>query len=206
LTRGALGGLAPGAPFGGGVLGNFVDLNRNRPGAGLDFLVYAVTPQIHAFDDASMVETLAGQGWTVDNARAIGGGRPVVVTPVTLWSTFAPAPDARQAMPFSATWTLGSLKHLAEAGAASVTYFETAGPSGVLRTPVEGLLAEVARRRGAEVVASRSSNPLLVEALALRERGGTTVLLANLTPVARVARVAGRRVELPPHTWSGLAV
>ena len=51
---------------------------------------YTLNPQVHAFDNASMTETLAAQPETVRSARAIVGDRPLVVGPITLRPPFNP--------------------------------------------------------------------------------------------------------------------
>jgi len=129
----------------------FTELNRERPPHhAADGLVYSLNPQVHAFDDASLVETLAVHAVTLDTARAFSGGKPIYVGPVTFkmrWNPNATSPDpaplpgqlprqadARQMSVFGAGWTLGSLKYLATGGAAAVTYFETTGCLGVMAT------------------------------------------------------------------------
>ena len=137
--------------IGGGTRADFHQLNSRHaevPLEALDFAAYAINPQVHAFDDLSVMETLGAQGSTVESARAIVGDRPIVVGPITLKPRFnpvatepepPPAPgalppqaDPRQATSFAAAWTVGSLHRLAHAGAAALTYFETTGWCGVL--------------------------------------------------------------------------
>ncbi len=150
-ARGRLGPIVPGALFAGGTNANFCELNRGRwdlaPDEGV---VYSINPQVHAFDEASLVENLAAQAETVRSAQAIAADRPVIVSPVTLKPRFnavateaeaEPAPgelpgavDPRQMSLFGAGWTLGSIKALAESGAESVTYYETTGWRGVIET------------------------------------------------------------------------
>ena len=151
LARQHLSDLAPSAPFGGGTNAYFTELNRVRPQAdALDFVSYTVNPQVHAFDNLSLVETLATQATTVHSARGFVGDLPIAVTPITLRARFNPnatgpeadpAPgtlppsvDPRQMSLFAAAWTLGSLKYLAESGVASATYFETVGWRGVVES------------------------------------------------------------------------
>jgi hypothetical protein len=127
----------------------FAELNRaRRPIAAVDGVSYSIHPQVHAFDDLSLVETLAVEGLTVENARRIAGGRPVLVSPVTLGrrprasaavaidsvsgAELPKGVDPRQLSLFGAAWTVGSLRSLALAGAHSVTYYETVGWRGVL--------------------------------------------------------------------------
>jgi hypothetical protein len=149
LARQRLAGVN--APIGGGTDAFFTELNRERPPVDdLDFVCYSLNPQVHAFDNTSLAETLAGQAETVKTAQSFSGGRPIVVGPVTLrmrWNpnaTGPPAPvppnepppqvDPRQMSLFGAGWTLGSIKHLATNGTRSLTYFETTGWRGVMAT------------------------------------------------------------------------
>jgi hypothetical protein len=129
----------------------FAQLNAFRPPAGVfDALAYPITPQVHAFDEASLVESLAAQADTVATACSFAGGSAIVVSPVTLRPRFNPDAteptslpregelpanvDPRQMSLFGAAWTLGSLKHLTESGVSAVTYFETVGWRGLLET------------------------------------------------------------------------
>ncbi len=149
LAKESLQHFTPEALFGAGTNAYFCELNSSRPAyTGIDFICYSMNPQGHAFDNASLVETLEMQKETVLNARALGGLLPVAISPVTLKPPFnpyvtapPPAPnpgelpsqvDVRQMSLFGAGWTLGSFKYLAEAAAHSVTYFETTGWRGVI--------------------------------------------------------------------------
>ena len=114
----------------------------------LDLVCYSINPQVHAFDNASLAETLAAQAVTVASARQFAGALPLAITPITLRPRFnpnatapepAPAPgelprqvDVRQMSLFGAGWTAGSLKYLCASGAASLTYYETSGWRGVM--------------------------------------------------------------------------
>ncbi|CAN5489032.1 hypothetical protein BH23BAC1_BH23BAC1_32000 [soil metagenome] len=139
----------PSAKIGGGTDAYFAELNRNRPPAkDLDFLTYSINPQVHAFDNASLTETLEAQGYTVESAESFASGNSIHVSPVTLKPRFnpnatGPEPepgsgelpsqvDVRQRSLFAAGWTLGSIKYLAEAGVESITYFEAVGKRGLL--------------------------------------------------------------------------
>lgn len=159
LVRRYLGPYAPGVPLGGGTNAYFAELNRDRPPiSALDLVCYAITPQVHAFDNASLIETLEAQASTVESARQFVGGRPLVITPVTLKPRFnpnatgpepplgpgelPPQVDLRQMSLFGAGWTAGSLKYLAASGASSVTYYETTGWRGVMETEAGSPLPE----------------------------------------------------------------
>ena len=198
----------------GGTDGWFADLNRSRPELeGLDALAYSITATVHADDDTSLLETPSAQGDTVRSARVFADGRAIAVSPVTIRPRSWPFGDAAdpRGLPFQvdqrqcalagAAWTAASVKHLAEAGADSVTYFETAGWRGVVERrdgppdperfrsrrgaafPLYHVLADVGEwRDGGEVVLAASSAPLAVEALAVRKDGRRHLLVANLTP------------------------
>jgi D-apionolactonase len=142
---------ASGIPVGSGTNAYFAELNRGCPAVDVqEFTCYSVNPQVHAFDNLSLVETLEAQGYTLESALKTTNRRPVAVSPVTLRPRFNPnatgpaeAPaagelpeevDPRQMSLFGAGWTLGSLKYLSEGGARSVTFYETSGWRGVMET------------------------------------------------------------------------
>ena len=106
----------------------FTELNRERPPVDdIDFAVFSINPQVHAFDNLSLIETLPLQADNISSARHFCNDKPIVVSPVTLKMRFnpnatgAPPPvpegelpsqvDARQMSLFGACWTLGSLKY-----------------------------------------------------------------------------------------------
>ncbi|MCC6791289.1 MAG: hypothetical protein IT336_06385, partial [Thermomicrobiales bacterium] len=138
------------AAIGGGTRAYFTELNRATdflPVDELDVVTYTINPQVHAFDNLSVIETLAAQAETVRSARAIVGDRPLAVGPVTFKPPYnpnataappAPGPDQlpepvdpRQLSLFGAGWTLGSIYRLASAGVDALTYYELQGWRGV---------------------------------------------------------------------------
>jgi D-apionolactonase len=153
-ARTQLAGLDPLATFARGSKGDFVLLNRNRPGPqpGIS-LAYGISPQVHLTDNRTLVESLEGQAWGLRTVAAVWPRSNAIATPITLKrSPFAialkgppssgpgsPAAakwrnqvDTRQFSLFGAGWTLGSLKRMALEGANSATYYETTGLLGVL--------------------------------------------------------------------------
>ena len=142
-----------GLPLAIGTRGDFVALNRVRPqppeGVGL---VYAVNPQVHDSDIDALVQSPEGQADAVRTALSFAPGAPLHVGPLTLKprplslaaaGDAAPADaDPRQATCLAAAWLASSVKHLAEAGAASVTAFEATGRRGVV-----GRVADMAVHR-----------------------------------------------------------
>jgi hypothetical protein len=139
------------APIGGGTRGYFTELNRAAnalPLDGMDVVGYTINPQVHAFDNASLTETLAVQPETVRSARAFVGDRELAVGPITLKPPFNPnatgpeakpapgelpsAVDARQPSLYAAGWLVGSLNALGNADVDALTYFETTGWRGLI--------------------------------------------------------------------------
>jgi len=211
LTRRALAGKP--VPVGAGSDANFCELNRERalgrvPAAEADFLFWSINPQVHAFDDASVIETLEAQPATVATARAFGGGRPLVVSPVTLKPRFnavatgaepPPPPgqlpravDPRQRTMFAAAWTLGTLAALGAAGVESITLYETTGWRGLVETPAGSPLPEQFPARPGEVF------PLfhLLAALAGFERMAVLSADPRLAALALFDPVGWRRLVL----------
>ena len=110
-----------------------------------------------------------------------------------------PAVDVRQLSLLAAGWTAVSIKYLSESGVASVTYYETTGWRGVIETdqgspmperfpsrpgqafPMYHVFADVAQWKGAGVLPTNSSQPLVAEALAVRHNDRIHVIVANLT-------------------------
>ncbi len=209
--------LRPISPVGGGTPANFLELNRNRPPVDLlDFVVWSQNPQVHASDEASMVETLQAHAALVESAWQFAGGLPLVVGPITLkprvnpyatgpWppttppGQLPPDVDPRQSSLFAAAWTLASVKYLAASGVSGVSYYQPAGPKGIVDGdhvfPLYHVFADLAEWPNAEVLPVRSTQPLLVEALALRRGTQDRILIANLSPQPQ-------RVELHTRTDS----
>ena len=186
----------------------FAELNRDRPTLSDDTLVcFSINPQVHAFDNLSLSETLGAYRWTVDSACEYFGQR-VVVSPLTLRPRFnpnatsvsaddviEPETDLRQTSGFAAAWTAGAIAALAgHPGVASVTFYETFGPRGILGTdgtpfPMFSVFAAL---QGFESIhPATSSSPLDVVALAVCSTRGRRLILGNLTPEPQPILVAG---------------
>ncbi len=129
-----------------GTDANFEIFNGERPPVGLAERVwYASTPQIHAFDNATMIETFPAMASVAANAREISGAA-VLVSPITLKPRWDRAVvrdllaagqlpgdvDVRQTSLFGAGWVIGVVGALARGGAESATFFETTGVYGVM--------------------------------------------------------------------------
>jgi hypothetical protein len=209
-ARAVLERLDPRARFAGGTDGGFVELNRSRPGPPApERLSFALTPQAHAFDDATLFENLATLPWLAETAQDFAGDVALRLSPVTLRPRIDPTPaawraageppltdDPRQAGPLALAWTLGLLAAAAESGYESLTLFEIVGPRGVLGPdgpyPVHAGIADV---RGvgekAVVVATRSRRRERVQCLGLRSDRLVRLFLANVTPEEHPVRIEG---------------
>ena len=207
------------AQIGAGTNAYFTDLNRGRPPVeALDLICYSINPQVHAFDNSSLMETLWAQAVTVESARQFAGELPIVVTPVTLLARFnpnatGPEPepaagklpaqvDVRQMSLFGAGWTLGSIKYLSESGASSVTYYETSGWRGVMERPSGSPLPEKFRSLPGAVF------PLYHVFADVGEFAGGEVLVSKSSDPLKVECVALRKngrtrillANLTPHS------
>lgn len=194
------------AKIGAGSNAYFTDLNRSRPSVeALDLVCYSINPQVHAFDNSSLTETLEAQAVTVESTREFMDGLPIAVTPVTLLARFnpnatGPEPepepdelpaqvDIRQMSLFGAGWTLGSIKYLFESGASSVTYYETSGWRGVMETATGSPLPDKFRSLPGTVF------PLYHILADVGEFAGGEVLVSKSSDSLKVEGVALRKNE-----------
>ena len=204
----------------GGSRANFAELNRNEPPYEfLSGLTFCINPQVHAFGDDDVVETLPVQEVVTRQAKSMSPALDVHVGPVTLKPRFnavatdptvdlEPTEDPRQCSWWTAGWTLGSVAALARGGAAAVTYFETIGPNGVacscpspsghsLSTyPVFEVLRKLGRLKGARLVATETGNQRSPAVLAVAERGRLHVFAANLVGEANSFKLSGNASRL----------
>ena len=211
LARSILGRYDSGALLGSGSDVYFAELNRRRPVASaVDLVCYPVTPQVHAFDNPSIAETLPVLAAQLESVRTFCGALPIAVTPITLrprpgkggggpppTTGLPPDADRRQASLFAAGWTLGSYKYLAAGGARSVTYYETSGWRGLMNGasvfPVYYVISELAEWADGKVLATSSSDPLSVEGVAFAKGGSYCAMLANLTDCEQQVILRGLR-------------
>lgn len=136
----------PGVRIGVGTNYNFTEFNRNRFDPGVaDFVTFSFHPQVHAFDDETVMENTETLLYTVESARSIYQ-LPVHISPITLRARFNPyaadskgwildedqRTDPRQVLPFAALWTQQCVAYLESAGTQSATFFQTAGPQGII--------------------------------------------------------------------------
>jgi hypothetical protein len=149
--------LLPGFQLVTGTNAYFAELNRQRPPR--DFpACYSINPQVHAFDDLSLIENLEAQSATVESALQFCD-RGLFISPITLRPRFNPnatsqteepkdrlpsTVDPRQRTLFGAVWTLGALAGLLpQRGITSLTFYETTGWQGLMETAQGSPLAEL---------------------------------------------------------------
>jgi hypothetical protein len=202
-ARPALLPVDPRAHFGGGSDLNFAELNRSRPPAAeLDQVSFSMNPQVHAFDDATLVENLTSLRSLAESARAFVGSCPLALSPVTLRPrsrTSSPGmvedADPRYASAFGAVWTAGFLAAATEAGFASLTLFEAVGPRGVVlgerAHPLFHVLEAWGAMKGGHALHGGSEAPDRVQALAFRRGRDVRALAFNLGPGAVQVHLAG---------------
>jgi hypothetical protein len=216
-ARDALRSRKPGIRIGGGTRGNFAEFNRLSFDAALtDAVTYAMNPQVHAFDEASIVETLPALPVTVHDARrrtrrpispvlslrprfnaaiALGKDRPVHADPAR--------PDPRQGGLFAAAWMLGAIARLNLPGVEAISVAETHGPAGLVQTdegtaryrftPLGALVASLGAARGR--LARAVATPGEIAAIAISESDSITLWAANLRPRATTVRLPGRTIR-----------
>ena len=148
--------LLNGLQIAAGTNAYFAELNRNYPPKGYP-AAYSVNPQVHAFDDRTLMENLEAQPATIESGlRLCPSG--LFLSPITLRPRFNPnatveikepegelpsTVDPRQRTLVGACWTAGSLAAVLRCkGIVGLTYFETTGWRGVMETSHGSLLPD----------------------------------------------------------------
>jgi D-apionolactonase len=129
----------------GGTDAFFAEFNRARmPFESLDGGVFSINPQLHTFDERSIMQTVEALPHVLASATAITGGKAVHVSPVTLTMRWNPAAgfrcaqigglndDPRHRGRLGADWTRAVLSALHAGGAASATCHQSVGPLGIM--------------------------------------------------------------------------
>jgi|Laugresbdmm110dd_1035094.scaffolds.fasta_scaffold01725_3 hypothetical protein len=127
----------------------FTELNRNQGSVDfVDQVNFSINPQVHSFDDRTLIQNTATQKVISTNAHRIAKGKKVSIGPITLRPRYNPnatqpakdlsntdlpsSVDARQRTWFAEGWTAMSIRSIAESESIStVTYFETLGWRGI---------------------------------------------------------------------------
>lgn len=193
-----------------GARSHFTELNRNQtfPRENLSAVCFSSTPMFHSRDTAQLIEAVAMQRLTVENAIRIADGIPVHVGPITLRprfnnvaTTLQPGParsdlqegygaqftglaDPRQSAEELAAWSIAAFCAFAVESVESIIWFEQWGPRGVVgadgvANPVMSAMKILAEIAGKEIVINQNPDNL-VWAVGIREDNQLRVLAANL--------------------------
>ena len=185
-VKDSLRSMAPAAPVVSGTNGHFVEINRVHPPVDLlDGVCFSATPQVHTFDDTSIMENLQGLLETVSAAHALAGNKTIALSPLTLRPRKSPdlplkdgGPDGRMQTLFGAAWTLGAIAICVEGKVSSLTLDEISPAS-----PVAVLLSWVLDRPRKRIPAMQSgtSDPTRILGIELVRNNRSTAIAANLT-------------------------
>lgn len=209
-----------------GTTAHFAELNRAGGSipTDADSYTYSLTPQMHATEVTHIVESIPVQRLTAVNARRIMGSKPFHVGPVTLRPRFNAVatsgsrewgratdvqPDPLQQDNFAAAWLLGSVAALTVPGVESVSFFELAGPRGLIQsdgepTPALELFVRLAALRGAPVLGYEGNVPG-VSVYPVQVEEGVLLAAANMTADAVPLVVEcgnGTKTEIELAPWS----
>lgn len=127
----------------------FTELNRNQGSVDfVDQVNFSINPQVHSFDDRTLIQNTTTQKAIATNAHRIAKGKKVSIGPITLRPRYNPnatqptkdlsntalpsSVDARQRTWFAEGWTAMSIRSLtASESVSTLTYFETLGWRGI---------------------------------------------------------------------------
>ena len=182
-----------------GTNGYFVEINRKHPAIkGCDGICYSANPQVHTFDDASVIDNMEGLAHTVLAGKKLLPRKDIYVTPVTLRPRLVPeipqkdhGPDPRQKTLFGAAWALGSIIRLSEAGVSGATYFETTGDCGLMEKngarvfPLYHVFADIGEFAGGTMRVFQSKSRRTIESCVLEKNCRKRYLIANMSQEKR---------------------
>lgn len=155
--------------------GSFIELNRTRPPLeGLGGVAFGATPQVHAFDERTIMENAHGLFDMVVHAKEIAGGRAVAVGPLVLKNRRQDWDD-RLERDLGPTWLLASLVSLTQGGATAVCALREEDYNDELLKVIQLI------REAGQIRALYSDDPYRVIGFEF-ERPNHTTALINLRP------------------------
>lgn len=195
--------------LGGGTDLYFTELNREPPDPlAFDALNFSLNPQVHAFDDRTLIQNAMTQQVVAADAPRITDPARISVSPISLRPRFNPNAtdpasdvsntdlpndvDARQQTYFGANWTAMSIKYLAAPGTIdTATYFEAFGWKGLgepgAHFPVWKVFSSLAGMTHTHGCAS--SAPEIADALIASNDEKRIALVANWTALEQSVRI-----------------
>jgi len=208
--RDRLRAFAPGIQVGGGSRAHYAELAAASATAlrSLDTISFAVSPQVHAADAATVMENVATLPVLMESAAVLGQGRLLDVSCSfrPRFGAYATPPERRLAptryddrieTDLGSAWMVGTLAGVLTGHADRVTILEASGPAGVLRSDALIGIFEA-------VVSMRTGQLLRVDpvdgcaALAIRTEDRLRVIVANLHAESSTIRLA------LPTSWRAL--
>lgn len=156
----------------------FVDLNDKRPGGlPFDFLSFGIQPQVHSFDNRSILENLQNQEDAIKTAEDFANGQLICVSPIALKNRFdGKGIDKRIHSFFAALWTLISLQNFS--AAYSITLYDLLGEAGIIQldpakpSPLYEALAVIQAFQPVWVVKQKVGGETLMNGLMLENEEG----------------------------------
>lgn len=146
-------GLAGERGLGGGAAGAFADVNRNRQSVdGADRVAFELCPQVHARDEATILENQASLEDVARSARRFAPSARLWLAPVR-FALPAHGPDPRLTTELGGEWVRGLLRSASRAGIEGLTFAQAFGPHGLLAggepTPAAVALRDRSQASGA---------------------------------------------------------
>jgi len=192
--------IAPGIELGGGSRVGYAELAGGAiPFQALDSVAFSVTPQIHATDQATILENLTTLPVLMQSGAVLGGGRPldVVCSFRPRFDGYTDPPerrpggarfDDRLAGPLGSAWMVGALAGVLTGRTGRVTILEASGPASVLVSDgLGGILGAVLSMVGAQVLRVETTGRCT--AVALRSGDRLLLIVANLHDRARTVQL-----------------
>lgn len=173
----------------------FVELNRSRNSIDLcDRYCYSLNPQVHTFDNESIMENLPGIDSTIQMAGALFGNKPIHITPITLRPRInranpskAGGPDMRLYGLFGAAWTAGALFYSIGNNVESICLLQINGDHGIFDnirhtvTPAYHVLSKAASFSGGHFRRMTSGTITSIVAFQLQKENRNLFIIANTT-------------------------
>lgn len=168
---------------------NFVNVNTRQPDMEqFDGIGFGVNPQIHAFDDRSVMENIHAQSDVVKSALEISQTKPVFVGPIYL-------DDDRLSQPIGMAWFAASFATLASSGANALSFFEARHFNG----PINELYQSLREFREEEITLMTSTDPYRAIGFRLHSAERQQDFFVNMTPYLEEIAFEGQRLTLDPY-------
>lgn len=149
----------------------FADLNRNRPepNTPFDFLSFTISPQVHAFDNRTILENIEGLPDIMRSIKIFSQGKPIWISPLGLRPGISVnSIDTRANTWFAATWLMFCLQNLGEAEC--IDLFDLSAQASLdenTPTPIVELLSIIGKFKPVTIIRRTKANTVLNDGLML---------------------------------------